>query len=100
MGLHARLRSPADRPGRGGGAFCPIPASSMLAVLALSVGLGLAAYAGAVEPFRLVLRRSVVRLPGWDQAPLRIGVLADIHAALPLMPASRVAAIARQLVDL
>src|SRR5919197_1186634 len=43
---------------------------------------GLAAWAGWVEPRRLVLRRRTIRLPGWpaEVDRLRVGELADLHA--------------------
>jgi uncharacterized protein len=44
-----------------------------------------------------VLRRLTVPLPGWRGSPLRVGILSDVHAALPLMPPARVAGIARRL---
>jgi predicted MPP superfamily phosphohydrolase len=67
------------------------------------VGLGAAAignagvggYAFAVEPrFRLVVTEWDLPTPRWTYAqPLRIVILADIHASRPWMPPERIAAI-------
>jgi uncharacterized protein len=63
-------------------------------VLAAAAGTaGFGGYAFAVEPrFRLVVARHEVRSPAWPAAfpPLRIGVIADIHACDPWMPVSRI----------
>src|SRR3954452_24578470 len=45
-----------------------------------------------------MLRRLTVPLPGWRGPALRVGMLSDIHAALPLMPPAGIARIARRLV--
>ena len=58
--------------------------------------LGLSSYAFAIEPrFRLVVTRYRLALPGWPAKakPLRMAVIADIHACDPWMPLSRVAEI-------
>ena len=44
-----------------------------------------------------MLRRLTVPLAGWRGPALRVGILSDIHAALPLMPPARIARIARRL---
>ena len=69
----------------------------MILTLAGLGAAGLATYAAAVEPRLLRLRRPAVRLAGWRRPPLRIGVLSDIHAALPHMPPARVGRIVRRL---
>jgi uncharacterized protein len=54
----------------------------------------------AIEPgFRLVVREWAVRHGGWPRsaAPLRIGVITDIHAVEPWMPARRIGAIAERM---
>ena len=59
-----------------------------------------AADAFAIEPgFGLVVKEWTVRHPAWPQSgrPLRIGVLTDIHAVEPWMPAMRVGAIVERL---
>ncbi len=63
----------------------------------LAAGTALATYAAVIEPQRLVLRRHTIPLAGWYGRPLRVGVLADIHAALPQMSPARVARIASRL---
>lgn len=68
-----------------------------LAALAAGAALtsGLGGYAVAIEPrFRLVVTEWDVPTPKWPHArPLRIVVLADVHAVEPWMPASRIGAI-------
>lgn len=64
----------------------------------LAAGAAVAGYAVAVEPMRLVLRQHRIALRGWQGRPLRVGVLSDIHAALPQMSPARVARIAARLV--
>lgn len=56
---------------------------------------GTAAYGAAIEPWSTpVVRRYRMTPPGWPlDLRLRMAVLADIHAAEPLMPAERVASI-------
>lgn len=44
-----------------------------------------------------MLRRLTVPLAGWRGPALRVGILSDIHAALPLIPPARIARIARRL---
>jgi predicted MPP superfamily phosphohydrolase len=59
-----------------------------------------AADAFAIEPgFSLAIRQWTVAHPDWPGSakPLRIGILTDIHAVEPWMPASRINAIARRL---
>jgi predicted MPP superfamily phosphohydrolase len=59
-----------------------------------------AADAFAIEPgFSLAVRHWSIAHPNWPKSakPLRIGVLTDIHAVEPWMPASRIAAIARRM---
>ena len=53
------------------------------AALALGAA-GLAAYAGWIEPRRLVVRRDTLALPRWPAvlAGLRVGVLTDLHAGV------------------
>ena len=48
-------------------------------------GAGLAAYAGWVEPRRLVVRELELALPHWPArlAGLRAGVMSDLHAGVP-----------------
>jgi uncharacterized protein len=55
----------------------------------------LAGYAGWVEPRRLVVARSRLDLPGWPagRPPLRLLLLADLHASGPHMTAARLGAI-------
>jgi predicted MPP superfamily phosphohydrolase len=58
--------------------------------------LGLSSYAFAIEPrFRLVVTRYRLTPPSWPahQRPVRLAVVADIHACDPWMPLSRVAEI-------
>lgn len=55
--------------------------------------VGLTSYAFAIEPrFRLVVTRYRLTLPGWPagQRPVRMAVIADIHACDPWMPVSRI----------
>lgn len=70
-----------------------------LIALALAGCGGLGLYAAAVEPRLLRLRQPVVHWPGWPEgrAPLRIGVLADLHAARPHMSEARIGRIAARL---
>lgn len=58
-----------------------------------------ALYASAVEPSLLRLRRPQVRSRHWpvERAPLRIGVLSDLHAARPLMGLRRIERIVARL---
>jgi len=66
---------------------------------AASTGMFGAADALALEPgFRLTVKEWTVRHEGWPRhAPLRIGVMTDIHAVEPWMPARRIEAIATRL---
>ena len=78
---------------------CTIASEVSLIALALAGCGGLGLYAAAVEPRLLRLRQPVVRWPGWPagRPPLRIGVLADLHAARPHMSEARIARIAARL---
>jgi predicted MPP superfamily phosphohydrolase len=59
-------------------------------------GTSTAAYATAIEPFGLVVTRYRPSLPGWPATiPLRIAVIADLHAGGPNVKHERV----RQVVD-
>jgi predicted MPP superfamily phosphohydrolase len=54
----------------------------------------------AIEPgFSLVVKEWAVRHRGWPRnaAPLRIGIMTDIHAVEPWMPAGRIGAIVERL---
>jgi uncharacterized protein len=73
-----------------------------LAIGAAAAGSGVlgVADAFAIEPgFSLAIRHWTVSHPDWPSSakPLKIGVLTDIHAVEPWMPARRIAAIARTL---
>jgi predicted MPP superfamily phosphohydrolase len=60
---------------------------------AAALSAGLSTYAVAVEPrFRLDVTRYRVNPPAWPQGrpPLRIAVVADIHACDPWMPLERI----------
>ena len=65
---------------------------------ALAAGAALAAWAGWIEPRRLVLRHETLHLRGWP-APLdglRAGVIADVHGGVPHMGQAQIArAVAR-----
>ncbi|MDA0183050.1 metallophosphoesterase [Solirubrobacter phytolaccae] len=52
---------------------------------ALATGAGLAAWAGWIEPRRLVVRDVELALPHWPEAldGLRAGVMSDLHAGVP-----------------
>jgi len=55
--------------------------------------IGLSSYAFAIEPrFRLDVTRYRLRPPRWPalERPLRVAVIADIHACEPWMPVSRI----------
>lgn len=66
----------------------------------LAAAAALVAYAGWIEPRRLVVRRVELALPAWPEAldGLRVGVLADLHCGMPHagMPAVERAARALQ----
>jgi predicted MPP superfamily phosphohydrolase len=51
----------------------------------LIAGAGLAAYAGYIEPRRLVVRELDLSLPHWPErlAGLKAGVMSDLHAGVP-----------------
>jgi hypothetical protein len=54
----------------------------------------------AYEPgFRLAVRQWAVQHPHWPASskPLKIGILTDIHAVEPWMPAKRIAAVAQRM---
>lgn len=53
----------------------------------VAAAAGLAAWAGWIEPRRLVLRRETLHLRGWPPAldGLRAGVMADLHGGVPHM---------------
>ncbi len=59
--------------------------SASLAAAGVVAGAGLAAYAGWVEPRRLVVRELELALPRWPArlAGLRAGVMSDLHAGVP-----------------
>lgn len=59
----------------------------------LAGAIGLAGYAGGIEPhFRLATTAYDLALPRWPSArpPLRIAVVADLHAQDPWMPIDRI----------
>jgi uncharacterized protein len=58
----------------------------------IASGAALAGYAFGFEPYyRLALTRYRVKPRGWpDGMPLRLAVIADLHAGAPVMPLSRV----------
>ena len=64
--------------------------------------VGLSGYAAAIEPgYRLNVTRYRVSPSGWSPGlNLSIGVIADVHAGGPLMPAARIRAIAERTNDL
>lgn len=70
----------------------------VFAALAAASGV----YGLAIEPRRLVVRFHRLSWPGERMlaAPIRIAVLADVHAAWPHMTVSRLARIARRILDL
>lgn len=71
-----------------------------LTAVTTAAGLIAAADAFAVEPrFRLVVKEWTVESARWpaNAAPLRIGVLADIHAVEPWMPAHRLWSVVQEL---
>jgi predicted MPP superfamily phosphohydrolase len=75
---------------------------NFLGLTAATAGAGIigAADAFAVEPrFSLVVKEWTVEHADWPAAspPLRIGILTDIHAVEPWMPAHRIGSIADQL---
>jgi uncharacterized protein len=65
-------------------------------------GLGVLAYAFAVEPlYRLRIQRYALTLASWGKrAPLKIVILSDIHSGLPYMPVSRLEKIVAQALEL
>jgi predicted MPP superfamily phosphohydrolase len=73
-------------------------AAALAAVGAAAAG---AAYAGIVEPRRLVVRRGDLRLPGWPAGldGLRVALASDFHAGAPHAGPDRVAAVAARVRD-
>jgi predicted MPP superfamily phosphohydrolase len=73
-------------------------AAALAAAVATAAG---AAYAGVVEPRRLVVRRRDLRLPGWPDAldGLRVALASDFHAGAPHAGPDRVAAVAARVRD-
>lgn len=71
---------------------------SLLAASLAAAG-AVAIYAGAIEPSLLRLREHRVVSRWWPEgcAPLRIGVLSDLHAAWPLVTVARTARIVDRL---
>jgi hypothetical protein len=61
----------------------PVPPS--LAAAGFVAGVGLAVWAGWIEPRRLVVREQELALPHWPArlSGLRAGVLSDLHAGVP-----------------
>lgn len=61
--------------------------------------LGLGGYATFVEPRRAVLRRVRLTTPALKRAaaPLRIGIMSDIHASWPHMEAPRIEALVEEM---
>lgn len=57
----------------------------LLVAAVLGVGAGLLVWAGLVEPRRVVVRRSTLRLPRWPARlrGLRIAIVSDLHAGGP-----------------
>jgi predicted MPP superfamily phosphohydrolase len=87
-------------PPRGDAVPQPISRRRFLKSLGFS-GAGLLGIAGdglAMEPgYRLEVRRYAVRPPNWTPGlRLTVGVIADVHAGGPLMPAARIRAIAER----
>jgi predicted MPP superfamily phosphohydrolase len=56
-----------------------------LSGVALLVATGMLAWAGLIEPRRVVVRRATLRLPGWPDglSGLRVAVVGDLHAGGP-----------------
>jgi predicted MPP superfamily phosphohydrolase len=92
---HPRARTPTERA-----APAPITRRRFLQTLGFSGAgmVGLSGYGLAVEPgYRLSVTRYTVRPPNWTPGlTLNIGVIADVHAGGPLMPAARIRAIAER----
>lgn len=66
---------------------------------ALALGMGGTAYAVGIEPrFRPVIKDWLIPHRHWpqDMPPLRIAILADLHASEPWMPVPRIEAIVEQ----
>jgi len=56
-----------------------------------AAALALTAWAGWLEPRRLVVRDIELALPRWRLDGLRAGVLSDVHAGVPHMPLAKLA---------
>jgi predicted MPP superfamily phosphohydrolase len=82
----------------------PISRRRFLKTLGLSgvSAVGFSGYAAAIEPgYRLTVTRYRVTPSRWSPGlNLSIGVIADVHAGGPLMPASRIRAIAERTNEL
>lgn len=67
-----------------------------------AAGVGLAAYAGWIEPRRLRIIRHELRPAAWSEAHgrLKVGVLSDLHAAAPHVTAPRIERIVARLLAL
>jgi uncharacterized protein len=96
---HRRARTP-----RSGAASPRISRRKFLKTLGFSGAsmVGLSGYGIAVEPgYRLNVTRYAVSPPNWTPGlKLRVGVIADVHAGGPLMPAERIRAIAERTNEL
>jgi predicted MPP superfamily phosphohydrolase len=64
-----------------------------------AAGAALAAWAGWIEPRRLVVRRERIELDGWPPAldGLKVGVMADLHSGVPHMGHRAIARAVRTL---
>lgn len=91
----------SDADGRRRGGYAAPAAHAGPTVIEVGLGLVVAAvvWAAWIEPRRLVLREVTVPVTAWPGTwpPLRIAVLADLHAARPHLSEARLAAIARRL---
>jgi uncharacterized protein len=56
-----------------------------------AAALALTAWAGWIEPRRLVVRDIELELPRWPLDGMRAGVLSDVHAGVPHMPLAKLA---------
>jgi uncharacterized protein len=96
---HRRARTP-----RSGAAHPRISRRKFLKTLGFSGAsmVGLSGYGIALEPgYRLNVTRYAVRPPNWTPGlNLSVGVIADVHAGGPLMPAERIRAIAERTNEL
>jgi predicted MPP superfamily phosphohydrolase len=66
---------------------------------AVAAGAGLAAYAGVVEPRRLVVRRRELTLPSWpaELDGLRVALVSDLHSGAPHVNRDRVRELAARV---